>query len=265
MLRLVAPTIAAIAIAITAVSLGNWQTRRAEEKELLKATLAQAKALPPISFQDVSKETHEKRRVTLTGVFLSDKTIFIDNRTHKGQAGFHVLTPLKIDNGTVLVLRGWVARDIRDRTKLPTLKALSEPVAVTGLSQEDLIKSYELGKAEEPALGQQLWQSATLEQVRQFTKLSLAPFVLRQTDALGQVSERVSSQSNNGQSNGQSNKGQSDAVQEVNDGLVRDWAAFNTDVDKHRGYAVQWYSLAGLSLVLWVWFVVIKRSKKKAK
>jgi surfeit locus 1 family protein len=212
--------------------------------------------LPPISFQDVSKETHEKRRVTLTGVFLSDKTIFIDNRTHKGQAGFHVLTPLKIDNGTVLVLRGWVARDIRDRTKLPTLKALSEPVAVTGLSQEDLIKSYELGKAEEPALGQQLWQSATLEQVRQFTKLSLAPFVLRQTDALVQVNERVSSQSNNGQRN---------AVQEVNDGLVRDWAAFNTDVDKHRGYAVQWYSLAGLSLVLWVWFVVIKRSKKKAK
>jgi surfeit locus 1 family protein len=251
MLRLVAPTIAAIAIALTAVSLGNWQTRRAEEKALLKATLAQAKALPPISFQEVSKETHEKRRVTLTGVFLSEKTIFIDNRTHKGQAGFHVLTPLKIDTGIVLVLRGWVSRDIRDRAKVPTLKSPSERVAVTGLSQEDLIKSYELGKAEDPVLGQRLWQSATLEQVRQFTKLPLAPFVLRQTDALLLGNER---------GDGLGTKGQ-----EVSDGLVRDWAAFNTDVDKHRGYAVQWYSLAGLSAVLWVWFVVIKRSKQKAK
>jgi surfeit locus 1 family protein len=248
MLRLVAPTIAAIAIALTAVSLGNWQTRRAEEKELLKATLVQAKALPPLAFKEVNTQTHEKRRVRLTGVFLEDYTIFIDNRTHKGQAGFHVLTPLKINDSVVLILRGWVVRDIRDRAKLPTLKSLSEPVTVIGLSQEDLIKSYELGKAEEPAKGQQLWQSASLAQVRQWTKLPLAPFVLRQTEALTQGSEPDVERVKGGQ--------------EISDGLVRDWAAFNTDVDKHRGYAVQWYSLAGLSLVLWIWFVVIKRSKQ---
>jgi cytochrome oxidase assembly protein ShyY1 len=31
------------------------------------------------------------------------------------------------------------------------------------------------------------------------------------------------------------------------------------DVDKHRGYALQWYSLAALSAALWLWFVVLKR------
>jgi surfeit locus 1 family protein len=240
MLRLVIPTVVALAVALSAFTLGNWQTRRGNEKEQLKAQIEQAKALPPLAANEVSASTHDKRRVQLTGLLLEDKTIYIDNRTHKGQAGFHVLTPLKIERLSVLVLRGWIARDVADRTKLPQRKTIAEPVSLIGLSQADLIKSYELGKAVKPRPEDKLWQSATIDEVSQWSGLSLSPFVVRQTEALKTATGIA-----------------------IEDGLVRDWAAFNTDVDKHRGYAVQWYSLSALSVVLWVWFVVIRRLIKK--
>jgi surfeit locus 1 family protein len=240
MLRLVIPTVVALAVALSALALGNWQTRRGNEKEQLKAQIEQAKALPPLAANEVSVLTHDKRRVQLKGVLLEDKTIYIDNRTHKGQAGFHVLTPLKIDGSTVLVLRGWIMRDVADRTKLPPRKTTTEPVSIVGLSQADLIKSYELGKAKKPGPEDRLWQSATIDEISQWSGLSLSPFVVRQTEALKTATGIA-----------------------IEDGLVRDWAAFNTDVDKHRGYAVQWYSLSALSVVLWVWFVVIRRLIKK--
>jgi surfeit locus 1 family protein len=240
MLRLVIPTVAALAVALSALMLGNWQTRRGDEKEQLKAQIEAAKALPPIAANEVSASTHDKRRVLLTGVLLEDKTIYIDNRTHKGQAGFHVVTPLKIDGSIVLVLRGWIVRDVADRAKLPQRKTTLEPVSLVGLSQADLIKSYELGKAAKPGVEDKLWQSATIDEVAKWSGLSLSPFVVRQTEALKTTSGVV-----------------------IADGLVRDWAVFNTDVDKHRGYAVQWYSLSGLSVALWVWFVVIRRLLKK--
>lgn len=240
MLRLVIPTVAALAVTLSALTLGNWQTRRGDDKERLKVQIEQAKALPPIGVTEVSAATHDKRRVRLTGVLLEDKTIYIDNRTHKGQAGFHVVTPLKIENSTVLVLRGWIVRDVADRTKLPQRKAIVEPVSLVGLSQADFIKSYELGKAAKPGAEDKLWQSATIDDVAKWSGLSLGPFIVRQTEEL-----------------------KSAAGVPMADGLVRDWVAFNTDVDKHRGYAVQWYSLSGLSVALWVWFVVVRRLIKK--
>jgi surfeit locus 1 family protein len=240
MLRLVIPTVAALTVALSGLMLGNWQSRRGDEKEQLKAQIEQAKALPPIAAKDVSALTHDKRRVQLTGALLEDKTIYIDNRTHKGQAGFHVLTPLKIDDSIVLILRGWIVRDVADRTKLPQRKTIAEPVSLIGLSQADLIKSYELGKAVKPRPEDKLWQSATIDEISQWSGLSLSSFVVRQTEGLKTATGVA-----------------------IEDGLVRDWAAFNTDVDKHRGYAVQWYGLSALSVALWVWFVVVRRLIKK--
>jgi surfeit locus 1 family protein len=243
MLRLLLPSLAAILVTCVALSLGNWQTRRAEEKILLKSQMEQALKQPPLDLASVGADIHEKRRVALTGTWQQEKTIFIDNRTHQGQAGFHVVTPLKIRNSSedlsVLVLRGWIARDVKDRTKLPALREGPAVITVVGLSQADFIKSYELAASEPPKPQERLWQSATLAGARQWLGIPIADFVLRQTEPLRSIDASPSVA--------------------IEDGLIRDWAASNVDVDKHRGYALQWYSLAALSAALWLWFVVLKR------
>jgi surfeit locus 1 family protein len=240
MLRLLLPSIAAFLIALVAITLGNWQTRRGDEKVALKSQIEQGQAMPPIGASEVTLQTHANRRVQIEGEWREDKTIFIDNRTHKGIAGFHVLTPLKIESGKhVLVLRGWVARDLKDRSKLPQLRSVVGTRAsnVVGLSQPDVPQSYELGKPWLPGTKDFLWQNASREIYSTWSGLVLESFVLRQTESLIGF----------------------------DDGLVREWAAFNVDEDKHRGYAVQWYSLGALGGVLWVWFVLIKKILKKKK
>jgi surfeit locus 1 family protein len=52
----------------------------------------------------------------------------------------------------------------------------------------------------------------------------------------------------------------------ASEGLLRDWTPFNAGVDKHYGYAAQWFGLCGLIAALFAWFQIIQplyqRSKK---
>ena len=48
------------------------------------------------------------------------------------------------------------------------------------------------------------------------------------------------------------------------DGLLRQWPAPNTGVDKHHGYAFQWFALSALTLVLYVWFQFIHPRRRAA-
>ncbi|WP_065724902.1 SURF1 family cytochrome oxidase biogenesis protein [Acinetobacter baumannii] len=47
------------------------------------------------------------------------------------------------------------------------------------------------------------------------------------------------------------------------DGLLRDWPKINTGVDKHYGYAFQWFGLSALIALLYVWFQIVKRYKRR--
>ena len=54
------------------------------------------------------------------------------------------------------------------------------------------------------------------------------------------------------------------SVQQVGvlaDGLQRDWPQPATGVDKHYGYATQWFGLSGLIAILYVWFQIVKKFK----
>jgi surfeit locus 1 family protein len=44
----------------------------------------------------------------------------------------------------------------------------------------------------------------------------------------------------------------------ADDGLRRDWPAPAVDVHKHYGYAFQWFALCALTIVLHVWFRIIR-------
>src|SRR5688572_21770859 len=95
------PRLWAIALAFAAcaagIALGNWQSRRADEKRAAAADL-------------------EKKRVSLRGVFRPEFTILLDNKIRQHRPGYEVITPLRVDGEHVLVNRGWMERSAELRT-----------------------------------------------------------------------------------------------------------------------------------------------------
>ncbi|MGY6563382.1 MAG: SURF1 family protein [Halomonadaceae bacterium] len=85
--------------------LGLWQWERADDKREYLARLDAAPTLEaPIDTPP------EGTRLTLRGRYLEEQTLFLDNRTHQGQLGVAVLTPLRTEDGRLwLVQRGFLA------------------------------------------------------------------------------------------------------------------------------------------------------------
>ena len=218
---------AGIALTAVAVLLGNWQTRRGHEKEARQIQWERAGNANPVSLQ-IDSELDAAvwqlpLRVALRGEFEPRATVFVDNRALDGIAGFQVVTPLRLANGTaVLINRGWLARDPADPARLPSLETPRGVVQVEGLAVPRVPRLLELAAtplAPPPAI----WPNVEFEDVERATGLRLARFVVQQTTASG-------------------------------DGLRRVWTPPATGVEKHWGYALQWYGLATLSAGLTAFF-----------
>lgn len=188
---------------------------------------------------EIDPASLQGRRVAARGELLPRWTVFVDNRTHNGIAGFHVLSPLRITGSDrhVLVLRGWVASDPRERTRLPDLGTPAAEVEIEGIAERDLEKALELGRSPPPGPHDRLWQNADIASFARWSGLAMQPIVVRET-----VAPRIGA-----------------AV--FDDGLVRDWPDPGSGVDRHLGYAFQWYALAVLAAGLWVRFVLFGRRK----
>lgn len=132
--------LAAFALAAFAlfVALGTWQLQRLAWKlDLIERVEARVHA-PPVAapgladWPHVSAARDEYRAVQLEGRFDHDHETLVQASTTLG-AGFWVLTPLLRDDGTtVLVNRGFVPPDARERAARRSTEPRGE-VRVTGL------------------------------------------------------------------------------------------------------------------------------------
>jgi surfeit locus 1 family protein len=230
------PSLAALVAICVTVSLGNWQMRRAAEKEAAQSALVAADRMEPVQIPGAKMTLSElvDRRVLVSGAWQPEFTVFIDNRTHRGISGFHVVTPFKIEgvSTSIVVLRGWVAGDPARRSIPPALDTASGVVRLQGRVMPDFPQTLELKASPEPGASDRVWQNVSLERMRRWTGLGLADFVIRQTEPDQSVAGPV------------------------DDGLVREWREPGSGVDKHHGYAAQWYGLAALVLVLWIWNII---------
>lgn len=106
-----------LGLVVLMVNLGVWQLRRLEEKRdfnhLVTARSEQpalpvAEVLPATaSFTDAAAVTY--RQVNATGVYVPDEQVIIRSRSFQGKSGAWLLTPLRLDDGTAVVVnRGWV-------------------------------------------------------------------------------------------------------------------------------------------------------------
>ncbi len=107
---------AAVGVPVT-LALGVWQLERAAFKRDLAHARAVAQAHPPAP---CDARPAPFLRVLLSGRYLPDRQFLLDNRTHEGRAGYHVLTPFRCDSGTLLVVnRGWIPMPGGDRRNVP--------------------------------------------------------------------------------------------------------------------------------------------------
>ena len=223
--------VALAAMALTA-SLGRWQLSRAAEKEALQAAIAERQRLPALDgaslAQALSADQAREllhRAITLRGQWLADRTVFLDNRPMARQTGFYVLTPLRLTGSdrVVLVQRGWAPRHQVDRSLLPPVQTPTGEVQVSGRIAAHPPRVYQLGQEQGGAIRQNL----DLDAWRAETGLPLAPVLVVQTGA-------------------------------ASDGLQRDWPEAASGVEKHYGYAFQWFGLCTLIGLLLLWFQVVR-------
>lgn len=115
-------------------SLGRWQLLRGQEKQSLLTqweTHSHSLALDETALTQ-TKPLARYTAIKLTGHFLNNHTILLDNKTNNGRPGYHVLTPLELLNQTVILIdRGWVPLQ-RTRQELPHIPAIIGEVTIEG-------------------------------------------------------------------------------------------------------------------------------------
>jgi surfeit locus 1 family protein len=199
------------------VSLGEWQSRRAEAKRAAVLELERAERAAPIELVpgalDAAPLVH--KRVAARGVFVADRTVLL-NRLRRARPGYEVVTPLQFSQSQwhVLVNRGWLAAI---QGAPPEVRTPGGEQRIVGIALERLPRALEAG----PPGGGPMRQNVDIAAFAAETGLELAPFVIEQHSA-------------------------------ADDGLARDWPRVDLGIERNESYALQWYSFAALALVLGV-------------
>ena len=220
-------------MAVTA-SLGFWQLDRARQKIALQTQIDQRAKLPAWQMDDLLGASDPQegvhRPVQLRGQWVKEASVFLDNRQMSARNGFILVTPLKLTGSphAVLVQRGWVPRDFIDRSRMPTIDTPAGEVRVEGRLAPPPGKLYELGGAGTGAIRQNI----DLGTFAQETGLNLLAVSVQQTGASPE-------------------------------GLLREWPRAAVGVDKHHGYAFQWFGLCALAGLLYLWFHIISPRRKR--
>ena len=230
-IRSFVPATAAV-LAIAAFTwLGLWQLDRAGEKERRRGTFAVRTGDVPIQLNqrlsvrptELDPEWWRYRRVEISGEAFGERQYLLDNRTRNAVAGYHVYLPVQVAglDRVVLVNRGWVETG-PSRERRPAVSLDPAALVVSGIVEYP---------RHPPLLGDDGYADPTWPKVVQRIDLDKAardlgrpvlPFVVLMDDALPQ-------------------------------GFVREWSPYlGIGPERHRGYALQWFSLAAAVAVVWI-------------
>ena len=227
------PTLVTLILFPVLLRLGVWQLDRAEEKRQLysqqqeqinKGTLIINKPL-------TVDKLIQYQPVQVTGKFLTDKIIFLDNKPYNSVHGYHVITPFHIE-GTeqyILINRGWVAMRVR-REQLPAIETSNMKQTITGMAKVPS-SSFKLGDVINEKV-QWPWRIQWLEidTIEKQLNLKLQPFIVLQD-------------------------------KHVKSKLIQDWEMV-VSPEKNISYAVQWFALATALLII---FIVVNTKKVKSE
>jgi len=215
------------------ISLGIWQLHRAEEKQVLQNEYDRRANDGPVKIQKHLQKADDLRfyKVTATGFYDASRQILLDNRTHKGAAGYHVITPLVIQGSDTIVLvnRGWVPLGA-SRQVLPDVAPPDGLQTVIGLATIPLKGGFQLGDLpDKKNPWQVVWPRLDIDHYQKLIGAPVQPAAILLDPG--------------------SKAG----------GYIRTWKRLDAGIAVHQGYAFQWFSLA---LVLFVMFLFMTFRKQ---
>ena len=198
--------------------LGYWQLQRADQKRELQAEYDARNSGAPVPVYSHVQPVEELQfyRVVAQGYYEPDYQLLIDNRVHQGHAGYHVVTPLRLQGSDVrlLVNRGWIPLG-DDRAHLPRIDTPQNLQEVVGVATVPSEKGFTLGKPEPISNSwQPVWQHLDLARYAETAPFPIQPVVLL-----------LDSESPAG-------------------GFTREWGRLDAGIAVHQGYAFQWFMLA---------------------
>lgn len=215
------PFLATVVVMAIGLALGQWQMRRADQKQAIEVKLEARGKAPMLGAEALGGAATELefRRIRLQGEFMAAWPLYLDNRPYQGRAGLYVLMPFRLAGSSrvVMVERGWIARDSRERTRLPALATPPNTIGIEGVLRRAPGHLLQLGQAAALQPGAIL-QNLNLAEFAAASGLSVQPWLVDQTS-------------------------------DTADRLLRDWPRPSSGIERHLGYAFQWYALAAMAAV----------------
>ncbi len=209
------------------ISLGFWQLERADEKQRILDEFNANQQAAPIGLAELKRdENYQYRAAWVTGTLDGSRRILLDNRVKNGRPGYEILEALAVDglkvNGrsqAILVNRGWVPASL-NRNELPVVESVVGEVQLRGVLYRSLGGGYRLDdgiKTVSQWPSRVGWVSA--ERAEELYGNDFFDYQLRLD---------------------------SDSIGALNTG----WVTVSVQPTKHTGYAVQWFIMAAVLLLM---------------
>ena len=103
------PSIFSFIVFVMLLSFGTWQIKRLFWKEaLIERYISQSQSNPILDSSSLIKtKINEFKSVEVKGSFIHDNEIYITGKTYEGNAGFHVVTPFKLTNDKIILIKSF--------------------------------------------------------------------------------------------------------------------------------------------------------------
>ena len=208
--------------------LGFWQIERADEKKHMIAALNVFTRQASTGWLSGNRLPVQYQPIHVQGHFLPTR-LLLDNQHYQHQFGYDVISPLVLADGkVVLVDRGWIEGDVTRRS-FPNTETPSGLIQLAGSAYYPSGKNWLLGQAlEKKEADLAVVELLDTHLISQFLHKSVYPFIIR----LGKPASH---------------------------GYVREWAVVAMPPQRHYGYALQWFAIALLILIL---FIALNIKKK---
>jgi len=229
--RYLIPSILIVATIVFLTSLGFWQLDRANEKRAIEASIQKANTGIVELITDENRLLEkEYYQVRLKGQYQSNKQFIYDNQIVDQVSGYYVLTPFKLENqpSAIIINRGFIPWN-GDREKLADV-SIKKTKSEIKVQISKPIKRIELKSSEIGNNFPVLIQAVDLVKMSELAGIDFSSMV-----------------------------GLLDAS--MDDGFVRKWEPYTGSIEKHIGYAVQWFLMAIVLGIIGI-RIAIKQRKK---